>query len=73
MTRKNIVSAVETGEPFEILMADGRKYPVPHVDFIAIGATDCILYHEDQEGYTVLPYLTMTGINRPKTAKQSNA
>ena len=32
MTRNQIESAVESGIPFTLRMADGKEYPVPHPD-----------------------------------------
>ena len=63
MTRKQIESAVASGMPFILRMADGKEYPVPHPDHISLppNASYVIVYDNDG-GYSVLPLLTMTGL-----------
>jgi len=63
MTRDQLVDAVARGVPFTLKMADGREYPVPHRDYISIppkGA--CVLVYNDQGRFTILPLLTMAGL-----------
>ena len=63
MTRKQIESAVASGRPFTLRMADGREYPVPHTDHISLPPNaSYVIVYDDDEGFTVLPLLTMTGL-----------
>ena len=63
MTRKQIESAVARGIPFTLRMADGREYPVPHIDHISLPPNaSYVIVYDDDEGFTVLPLLTMTGL-----------
>ena len=41
----------EDGKPFGIRLSDGRKFPIPHQDFIAIGRHAVVVI--DNEGYAV--------------------
>jgi hypothetical protein len=41
----------EEGKPFVIRHSDGRRFPIPHQDFIAIGRHAIMVI--DQEGYGV--------------------
>ena len=63
MTRRQIESAVTSGIPFILRMADGKEYPVPHADHISLppNASYVIVYDDDGR-FTVLPLLTMTGL-----------
>jgi hypothetical protein len=63
MTREQIESAVASGGPFVLRMADGQEYPVPHRDYISLPpkASYVIVYDGDGH-FTVLPLLTMTGL-----------
>jgi hypothetical protein len=63
MIRQQVESAVASGLPFTLRMADGKEYPVPRRDYISLlpQASYVIVY--DNEGrFTVLPLLTMTGL-----------
>lgn len=63
MTRSQIVSAVESGMPFTLRMADGREYEVRHRDYISISPKGTfVTVYDDEEGFAVLPLLTMTGL-----------
>ena len=63
MTRKQIESAVASGIPFTLRMADGKEYPVPHRDHISLPPNASYVIVYDNEGrFTVLPLLTMTGL-----------
>ena len=67
MTRAQIESAVASGVPFTLRMADGKEYPVPHRDYIWLPPNaSYVIVHEDDGHFTVLPLLTMTGL-RSKT------
>ena len=68
MTRKQIESAVASGIPFTLRMADGKEYPVPHRDHISLppNASYVIIY-DDEGHFTVLPLLTMTGLESKVT------
>lgn len=58
-----IESAIHSGVPFTLRMADGREYHVPHPDYISLSpkATFVTVY-DAQERFFVLPLLTMTGL-----------
>lgn len=63
MTRSQIESAIQSGEPFTLLMADGREYPIPHRDSISLPPRGSFVTLYDDEGpFFVLPLLTMTGL-----------
>ena len=63
MPRKQIESAVASGLPFTLRMADGKEYPVPHPDHISLPPNASYVIVYDAEGrFTVLPLLTMTGL-----------
>jgi hypothetical protein len=68
MTRPQIESAVASGIPFTLRMADGQEYPVPHRDYIWLPPNaSYVMVYEDDGHFTVLPLLTMTGL-RSKTS-----
>lgn len=63
MTKETLDTAINSGRPFVITMADGKEYPVPHRDFIIIsprGSTAIVFDDDDRSQY--LPLLTMTGV-----------
>jgi hypothetical protein len=63
MTRKQVESAIESGAPFTLRMADGKEYAVPHPDYIWLPPNaPYVIVHEDDGHFTVLPLLTMTGL-----------
>ena len=63
MTREQIVSAVASGIPFTLRMADGKEYPVPHSDYISLPPKASYVIVYDHAGhFTVPPLLTMTGL-----------
>ncbi|MCB1125107.1 MAG: hypothetical protein KDM81_01325 [Verrucomicrobiae bacterium] len=44
-------------------MADGREYPVPHRDYISLPPkASYVIVYDDDGHFTVLPLLTMTGM-----------
>ena len=63
MNRSQIEAAIKSGNPFSRRMADGNEYKVPHQDYISLSpkGTFATVYN-DNEGYYVLPLITMTGI-----------
>jgi hypothetical protein len=68
MTREQVVSAAATGIPFTLRMADGKKYPVPHRDYISIPPKGSyVIVYDDQGHFNVLPLLTMTGLESKVT------
>ena len=69
MTRQQIESAVASGNPFTLCMADGREYPVPHPDHISLPPNaSYVIVYDDVGHFTVLPLLTMTGLESKVTA-----
>jgi hypothetical protein len=63
MTREQNVSAVASGMPFTLRMADGKEYPVPHSDYISLPPkASYVLVYDNAGHFTVLPLLTMTGL-----------
>jgi hypothetical protein len=63
MTRDQVQSAVASGRPFALRMADGREYSVPHHDYISLPPRGSYVIVYDNNGhFTVLPLLTMTGL-----------
>ncbi len=69
MTRTQIESAVASGIPFTLRMADGKEYPVPHRDHISLPPNaSYVIVYDDEGRFTVLPLLTMTGLESRVTA-----
>ncbi len=69
MTREQIESALASGMPFTLRMADSKEYPVPHRDYLWLPPkAPYVIVHEDDGHFTVLPLLTMTGL-RSKIAE----
>jgi cupin superfamily acireductone dioxygenase involved in methionine salvage len=63
MTKDQIKSVVAGGVPFTLRMTDGKEYYVPHRDYISIPPTGSyVIVFDDQGRFTVLPLLTMTGV-----------
>ncbi len=63
MTREQLESAITSGKPFTLLMADGKEYSVPHRDYILFPPkASFVIVYDDTGHYTVLPLLTMTGL-----------
>ncbi len=63
MNRAQIESAVASGIPFTLRMADGKEYPVPHSDYISLPPKGgYVLVYDNLGHFTVLPLLTMTGL-----------
>ena len=63
MTRSQIESAMNSGVPFTLRMADGRDYQVPHRDYISLSPKGTyVTVCDDEERFFVLPLLTMTGL-----------
>ena len=63
MNREQVESAVARGQPFSLLMADGKEYRVPHRDYISFPPkAPYVIVYDDAGHFTVLPLLTMTGL-----------
>jgi len=65
MTRTQLAEVIELGVPFEVKLADGRSYPVPHRGYISLppkNATVAVVYENDGTVH-LLPLLTMTGLS----------
>lgn len=63
MSRQDIESALAAGKPFVLRMADGREYRVPHPDYLSLPPrSSCVIVYDDAGRFTVLPLLTMTGL-----------
>jgi hypothetical protein len=63
MTRGQIESAIESGAPFALRMADGREYAVPHPDYISLSPKGTfVTVYDAEERFFVLPLLTMTSL-----------
>jgi len=73
MSRSQIQAAIRSGDPFFIRMADGKEYSVPHQDYISLSpkGTFATVY-DDEEGYYILPLLTMTGIAGSNSEKNAS-
>jgi hypothetical protein len=70
MTRAQVESAVASGVPFTLRMADGKEYSVPHPDYIWLPPkASYVIVHEDDGHFNVLPLLTMTGL-RSKVSEE---
>lgn len=64
MTVENLHEALDSGHPFEIQMAAGNAYPVPHRDFLAFTRKrTAVLLSQDNGRVQILPFITMTGIS----------
>ncbi len=63
-TRKQLEVVIEGGVPFQINLADGRSYKVPHHDYVSLPPknTTVAVVYEDDGTVHVLPLLTMTGL-----------
>ena len=63
MTKSQIKSAIRQGIPFALQMADGKEYQVPHPDYISLSPKGTfVTVYDDEEHFSVLPLLTMTGL-----------
>lgn len=63
MTKSQVESAISQGIPFALRMADGKEYPVPHPDYISLSPKGTfVTVYDDEEHFSVLPLLTMTGL-----------
>jgi len=63
MTRQQVESAVASGNPFTLRMADGKEYPVLHRDYISLSPkASYVIVYDDHRHFTVLPLLTMSGL-----------
>jgi hypothetical protein len=63
MNRNQIEAAIQKNLPFNIRMADGHEYRVPHRDYIALPPAGAfVIVFDDKECAHYLPLLTMTGL-----------
>jgi len=63
MSKSQIQSAIQSGKPFTIQMADGQEYEVPHSDYISVSPKGTfVTVYDDEEHFFVLQLRTMTGI-----------
>ncbi|HZR19515.1 MAG TPA: hypothetical protein VFE51_19665 [Verrucomicrobiae bacterium] len=63
MTREQVESAAAIGVPFTLRMADGKEYAVPRRNYISIPPRGLyVIVYDDRGRFTVLPLLTMTGL-----------
>ena len=63
MTKDQIESAVASGIPFTLRMADGKEYLVRHPDYISLPPKSaCVIVYDDAGHFTVLPFRTMTAL-----------
>lgn len=69
MTRDRVQVAINEGIPFDIKMADGRKYRVSDRYQVALGHAAVIVIGDDDMPH-VLPLLTMTGLSYLKRGRQ---
>jgi hypothetical protein len=68
VTREQLESAVASGKPFALRMADGREYSVAHRDYISLPPRGSfVIVYDDNGHFTVLPLLTMTGLQSKVT------
>jgi len=45
-------------------MGDGKEFPVPHRDYISLPSNaSYVIVYDDQGNFSVLPLLTMTGLD----------
>ena len=73
MTRRQIESAIESGVPFALRMADGKEYVVPHSDYIWLPPNaSYVLVHKDDGHFKVLPGLRSKGTERSGKQKHTN-
>ena len=74
MTKNQIVSAIESGIPFSLMMADGKTYNVPHRDYISLSPKGTfVTIYDDEEHFFVLPLLTMTGLSSTTEKENGSA
>lgn len=72
MSKSQVEAAIESGNPFTLLMADGKEYKVPHPDYISLSPKGTfVTVYDDEEKFYVLPLITMTGIASSTTDARS--
>ena len=59
-------------EPFVIRLADGRSFPVPHRDFVALTPRRVIVGSEDDSWAIIEPLLIVSLDSMPKKQKGRN-
>lgn len=64
-------------EPFSIRLADGRKLPVRHPDFVAVGPRRAIVIGPDNSWMVLEPLLIVSldydGKHRPQTKRHKKS
>jgi hypothetical protein len=50
----------EPFKPFEICLADGRRLPIPHPDFVAVGKRRIIVIQPDDSSLMIEPLLIVS-------------
>ncbi len=71
MTRVQIESAIASGQPFTLRMADGKEYLVPHRDYISLPPkAPYVILYDDNGHFTFLPLQTMTGLQSKLSESQ---
>ena len=59
-------------EPFSIALADGRKLPVKHPDFVAVGNRRIVFIGEDDSTAIIEPLLIVSLDSLPSKPKGAN-
>ena len=61
MSRTQIVSLIDSGEPFSITMTDGNVFSVPHRDYISIHPKEMyVIVYDDDGKFHILALRNMT-------------
>jgi hypothetical protein len=47
-------------QPFDVCLADGRRIPVPHPDFVAVGKRRIIIVQPDDSSMFIEPLLIVS-------------
>jgi|ABPW01.1.fsa_nt_gi hypothetical protein len=50
----------EPFKPFDVCLADGRRIPVPHPDFVAVGKRRIIIVQPDDSSMFIEPLLILS-------------
>jgi hypothetical protein len=63
----------EPFRPFEICLADGRRLPIPHPDFVAVGKRRIIVIQPDDSSLMIEPLLIGSlGCNGEHSVKKNH-
>lgn len=64
LTPGDIRTALDSGKKFQVSMAGGKSYDVPHTDFVAFTRTrGSIVFFDENSRQHILPLATMTAIS----------